>query len=98
MVTLRVLNKKQNKYLLVDEKHNVVHDLFFEFHGIEMPNVGDTIELDERLLDKTFEGFAQPYAFEPVKHKSEYDERNKIDYAILNILGKDVLLRRIYGW
>ena len=97
MVTLKILGKKQNKYLLIDEKQNQMHSLFFEFYGIEMPNINDTIELDERLLSRTFEGFAQPYAFEAVQHQSEYDEKNKIDFAILNIDGKDVLLRRIYG-
>ena len=96
MIVLKIKAIKNNKYLLLDEKQNVFYNLFFEFYGLE-PKINDSITFDERFLNSSWEGYAQPYAFELVKNQKEYNENKKSEYAVLTLAGKDFLLRRIYG-
>ena len=85
------------KYVLIDEEKNEMFDLFLEFYGIDKLKVNDTITFDEKLLNKKWEGYAQPYAFKLVKNQKDYDESKKIEFAVLTLEGKDFLVRRIYG-
>lgn len=97
MLTLKFVKiEEHNRYLLEDENKNK-YSLVLEFYGLDKPKIDDVITLDNRLLDKNFEGYAQPYAFEIIKSKNDYDEKRKIDYAILTINGKQLPIRRIYG-
>ena len=97
MVTLKILGIEKNKYTLLDEQKNELHSLYFEFYGIDKPKINETISFDGKFLDKRWESFAQPYAFEVVKDGKDYDEKNKIEYAVLTTDKKNILLRRIYG-
>ena len=97
MISLKIIGIEQNKYLLIDEKNNKIYDLFLEFYGLEAPIINDQISIDERLLNKKWEGYTQPYAFELVKSEKEYDKENNIDYMVLTTKQKQLVLRRIYG-
>ena len=97
MVDLKVKSINEGEYLLVDEKRNRLYYLYIEFYGIDNPKLDDIITLDERLLNKNWDGYTQPYAFEVVKSKCDYDESKKEEYLVIETNGKNILLRRIYG-
>ena len=71
----------------------------FEFWGIDKPQAGDEISLDEKLLDTKSELFAQPYAFEvyiPDKGVS-ISEQDSAEYIVVSTHNKTHLMKRIYG-
>jgi len=97
MVSLKILSlKENNKYLLRDMKNYRMYSLMFEFHNLKAPSVGDVIVLDDKLLNRLSEYYAQPYAFEVYDEKDGKvnDER---DLAGLYTQNKKIILRRIYG-
>lgn len=97
MIELEITKVENHKYYLFCKEYNENYALFFEFFGITIPKTGDKISLDEKLLDPYYEGYCQPYSFEVVERRSEYDTSKKIEFAILYSNDKKHLLRRIYG-
>lgn len=90
--------KKYGNYILKDVETGKQCSLNFQFFNVE-PKVGDKISLHKKLLDKTFAGFSQPYAFEPIKgDKGALLNIGKdLDLAVLVCGGKKILVKRIYG-
>lgn len=97
MIELDIVKYKNGVFSLYDKKNDRHYDLFLEFYGIDYPKTGDKISLPSELLNPAFEGFCQPYAFEVVQNKNEYDKQKKTEFATLLTNDKKYLLRRIYG-
>lgn len=97
MINLEITKVENHKYFLFCKECDLMFTSLFEFYGITSPKVGDTISLDEKLLDPYFEGYCQPYAFELVHNRNDFDENKKTEFAILCTNDKKYLLRRIYG-
>jgi len=99
MAILDILHIDKKKYELKQRGKLKNQCLYFEFHGIDAPEVGDYIDLDEKLLDRKYEGYAQPYSFEffaESKNQNDnlfYDEET----LILHKKNKNYILKRIYG-
>lgn len=96
MIVLEIKNYDGLTYSCYDKKNNKNYDLILEFYSMNNPVVGDKISLSKNLLDVNYEGYCQPYAFRPVKN-SEYNEKEKVDFAMLENKDGRILLRRIYG-
>ena len=84
-----------NEYILQDKKSKKEYNLVLEFYGINQPNINDIILLNENLVNKNYEGYAQPYAFEIFDKKDI--EINEIDMAGLITKDKKYILKRVYG-
>ena len=88
--------KVENSVFTFKDIIDETYDLLLEFYGISKPVVGNKITLDERLLDESYEGFCQPYAFKLVS-LTEYDSKNPQDFALLDGKSGKFTLRRVYG-
>ena len=99
MLALKIKSKKNAMYDLECEEIQKNFRLFFEFYGTKEPKEGDYIILHKKLLDRTSELFAQPYAFKICVDKSFDDVKNLNDteYAIVVSGEEKVILKRIYG-
>ena len=95
MLTLKIMAIKDSKFLLLDEERDKLINIYFEFYKIDVKK-GDEITLDERLISRNYEGYAQPYAFELVEN-SQYNKKKEVDFAMLKRGTTKMLLRRIYG-
>lgn len=82
------------KFSLAQKDSKVVHSLIMEFYGIPAPEVGDSILINEKLLDKNYEGYAQPYAFKLDGGAIRNEDTEKI---AVHKQGKNYVLKRVYG-
>lgn len=100
MVLLKIISEQNGVYEL-KKKNNLspTYKLIIDFYGVEKPFVGSTILMHENLLNKRYEGYAQPYFFE---YYMEYED-NKIvpvegtEYIVLHDDKKSIIMKRIYG-
>lgn len=75
------------------------YSLVLEFYGVAKPKAADKLLIHEILLDKNWEGYTQPYAFE-LKQGVKPElvmEANYKEYIVLGVKGKNYVLKRIYG-
>lgn len=97
MVRLKILRVKNNSYyILLDENTGKLYTLIFEFHNVESPKPNDYLIFNEKLLDRRFEGFAQPYALRPISD-DELESTNEIDVFTLQSNNVITKLKRIFG-
>lgn len=85
-----------NNYYLLDKKNNKAYSLYLEFYGVDKPKVGDSLAINEKLLDKNYEGYCQPYAFILCENENKINVNNTEKIA-LNCGNKKYILKRIYG-
>lgn len=85
-----------NNYNLLDKKNNKTYSLYLEFYGIDKPKVGDCLAINEKLLDRNYEGYCQPYAFKLCENENKINA-NDIEKIALNLGNKKYVLKRIYG-
>lgn len=75
-----------------------VHSLVLEFYGVDKPIVGDEIIVNEILLDKNWENYSQPYAFQVVAiNPLNVPKLKNNDLAVLRSNDNIYTLQRIYG-
>ena len=93
-----VKTEKHGNYVLEDEETKKQHSLVIQFFEVQ-PKVGDKLFLHEKLFDKTFVGFSQPFSFEPAVKNSELMLQlgKNPDLAVVVCGGKKLMLKRIYG-
>ena len=91
--------KKFGEFMLVDEKTSKEYSLRLGFYDIEKPEEGDEIMLHKKLLDRSYEGYAQPYFFAPIDSKFGKSKENLQDEEIIGLVkeGKTDILKRVYG-
>lgn len=95
MKILNVVNVgKFGRFDFVDKNSKTVHSLIMEFYDIPTPEVGDCILINEKLLDKNYEGYAQPYAF---KFDGGAMKNDDIEKIAVHKHGKNYVLKRVYG-
>lgn len=95
MVACKIIEKKKyNEYILKVGGKEM--SLVLEFYGVDV-GLGDSIILDENLLDKNAREYAQPYAFEVMGPASGNVKLLTSDFAIISTKDSDYKLRRIYG-
>ncbi len=89
---------KFGNYVLKDTKTQKTTSSVFQFFGVT-PSVGDKLLIFDKLLDKNYKGFCQPYTFEAQKSTpTEFDQtENEEDLAVLVHGNKKILLKRLYG-
>lgn len=86
---------KYNEFILQDKDSKKEYSLILEFYGIDKPKVNDVLFLNEKLVDKNYEGYSQPYAFEMLN--DDDNNLNGIDIVGLVSKGKKYILKRVYG-
>ena len=97
MVKLKIIKVNDyNNYNLINVDTNEIYSLFLEFYGISKPKAEDLIAIDERLLDSSYEGYCQPYAFKLCEDKVSLP-KNDPEYIALKTGEFSYVLKRIYG-
>ena len=97
MVKLQIIRTDAyNKYLLLNTKTQANLSLILEFYGVNSPTVGDIIAINEKLLDPSYEGFCQPYAFKLCENKVSMP-KDDAEYVALKSGKFSYVLKRIYG-
>lgn len=95
MVACKIIEKKKyNEYILKVGSKEI--SLVLEFYGVDV-SMGDSIILDEKLLDKNSRGYVEPYAFEMLGVLSKNIKLPNTDFAVLSTKDGDKMLRRVYG-
>lgn len=100
MKALKILRKSEfNNYVLQDIEDGEKYNLVLEFYEIPQPNINDEMIINEKLLDRSFEGYAQPYAFTTCDKTIEdfVNAGEELEYIVLNSDKKNIVLKRIYG-
>lgn len=97
MVKLQIIGTDAyNKYLLLNTKTQANLSLILEFYGVNSPTVGDIIAINEKLLDPSYEGFCQPYAFKLCENRATMP-KDDAEYIALKSGKFSYVLKRIYG-
>lgn len=99
MKKLEIINKNNYEYHLKDEDDMIYH-MNLEFFDIqEELKSGDYIYMAEKLLNPRYEGYSVNYVFGSLDNKygKENIEINDIDVIKLEIEGKEIYLKRLYG-
>ena len=93
-----IKKERHGNYVLRDEKNEKQSSLIIQFFGVE-PKVGNKLILNEKLFNKKFVGYSQPYFFEAIKWDEKlFEEMQKdVDLAVLVCGDEKTLLKRIYG-
>lgn len=74
------------------------HNIVLEFYGVDNPVVGDKLIVNEILLDKSWENYSQPYAFETIAiNPLNVEKLNNNDLVVLKTKDNIYALQRIYG-
>lgn len=72
--------------------------LVMEFYGVDTPKIGDELRVPEILLDKNWENYAQPYAFEKIAiNPMNVEKLNNSDLIVLKTKEDIFTLMRVYG-
>ena len=94
MMKLIIIDKNNKLYTLKDI-NNKIHKLQFDFKDIkEIPNIGDTITISEKLLDKTNEEYSAFYTFGPLDNTNKTEEKDKLTIITNSNI---IVLKRLYG-
>ena len=99
MIKLKVEKINQYEYELKDENEKK-YNLNLEFCDInESLEVEDIVYINEKLLDKKYEGYSTSYTFGNLESKYGKEIKNLNDIDVIKIVKKDdeVYLKRIYG-
>ena len=100
MVLVTILEKKEYGEFVIQDDKKQKYSFIFEFYGLEQPQVGDALYLDEKYLNRNWEGFAQPYAFSAEERDLNFKAPNETreDFGAVHYKdGRKVLVKRIYG-
>ena len=86
-----------NEYVIVFDGKD--YNMVFEILGTDGLQEGDKILLHEKLLDRKWAGYTQPYAFAVAKGSDAELVKMKNDAEFIAIKHKDenIVLKRIYG-
>lgn len=97
MIKCKIIECTKNDEYTIEYKQDK-YTLVLEFYGIDRPKVGDRFQLNEILLDKNWENYCQPYAFEPIAISplNVKDLKNN-DLIVLETEDNICTLKRIYG-
>ncbi len=99
MVKLKIINKDNYLYKLVDDRENN-YEFSFEFFDIESsPEIGDYISISAELLNPSYAGYSTLYTFGSLDNpcgKSNIDS-NDIDVIKVITENKEIVLKRLYG-
>jgi len=99
MVVFEIIGNDETLYKLKQKNKFSTIELIFEFFGIEKPENGTYLAISEKLLDRKYEGFSQPYSFEPYM---EYVDKEMApveseEFIVLHNNNKNIIMKRIYG-
>lgn len=99
MIRLKITNKNNYLYSLKDSRDNT-YELSIEFFDIEeKPQIGDYISMSAELLNPRYAGYSTDYSFGSLT--DEYGKKeislNDIDVIKIETVGKEILLKRLYG-
>lgn len=99
MKRLKIEKIENYEYLLEDEDKKS-YSLNLEFFDLE-ENIknGDYIHIDEKLLDKNYDGYSYSYAFGSLdsKYGKNNISLNDTDVIKLETQKKEIYLKRLYG-
>ena len=99
MVWLEVKRKDKNLYVLKDKQDRIYNIVLKFLDTDEFPDIGDTICMNEQLLNINYEGYNTFYTFGSLDNK--YGKTNitldDVDIIMLMIGKKEIYLKRLYG-
>lgn len=99
MVKLKIINKDNYLYKLIDDRENN-YEISLEFFDIESsPEIGDYISISAELLNPRYAGYSTLYTFGNLDNpcgKRNLDI-NDIDIIKVIIDNKEITLKRLYG-
>ena len=99
MKEYKIIEIDGEKLSLMDENGKEFVQEFHFYDLEEKPRMGDTITMDERLLDPNFAAYYPFYEFGSLESEfgRKIDSDNHPELMILNLGGKEVRLKRFWG-
>lgn len=99
MIRLKIESKKNNNYILKDEKNNM-YNLDFKFFDIEKePKENDYINISAELLNPQYKEYTTYFSFGNIENICGRKDvtLNDIDIIKIEIDNKEIYLKRLYG-
>jgi len=99
MISLKIDKINKNLYTLKDID-GTTYELVLKFLDIDfMLDVGDTIHMNQQLLDESYEGYNSYYTFGNLSNSYGKENISTSDTDIIRITSKNktILLKRLYG-
>ncbi|MBP3502364.1 MAG: hypothetical protein J6K42_02660 [Clostridia bacterium] len=99
MIRLKIKSKKNNNYILKDEKNNI-YNLNFEFFDIEKePKENDYINISAELLNPQYKEYTTYFSFGSIENICGRKDvtLNDVDVIKIEIEDKEIYLKRLYG-
>lgn len=100
MVNFEIVKIEKWNYILKDIKLNKIYTKGLEFHDLPQPvKVGDKIAMHKQLLDSTYAGYSNLYAFGNLKNPAGRDVYSTDDMDVIAVKQDDKItyLKRLYG-
>lgn len=99
MILLEVMSERNCIYELRPKLKLSTKEIMLDFLGVEKPKVGSYILMSEKLLDKKYERYCQPYCFE---FYMEYKDKNVVpvdstEFIVVFDNNKNIIMQRVYG-
>ena len=98
-MTLKITNIENNMYTLINTEEQTF-TFKFKFFGLSKnPEIGDYIEMNESLLDKTYIEYSNYYMFGPLNepYGRKVKDENDVDVICLQIGTEIIYLKRFFG-
>lgn len=99
MISLKIDRINRNLYTLKD-MDGITYELVLKFLDIEFTlDVGDSIHMNEQLLDERYEGYSGYYTFGNLNNSYGKEDISIKDIDIIRVTSKNktILLKRLYG-
>ena len=100
MVVLKILDVNDKIYTLLNIENNQTYKFNLSFFGLKkLPQVGDSLSFNEKLLDKNYVEYSESYQFGPIEevYGRELSGRDDADYIVINFIDKTISLKRFFG-
>lgn len=96
-LTIKEINKSLYK---LEDRYKRTYELVLKFMDIQnLPNVGDSIEINEKLLSRNYEGYSTFYTFGNMDNVYGRANLSLDDIDVINLYsnGQSFYLKRLYG-
>lgn len=99
MKELRIISIEHDFIYVVEDDEENEYELNLEFQGEEKADMGDTIVMDERLLDSQYEGYCGSYTFGNMESPYGRSGLEEGSPDVIRVVkpDKEILLKRLYG-
>lgn len=98
-MTLKIIDIQDKFYTLINTQDETF-EFKFKFFGLSKdPEIGDYIEMNESLLDKSYIEYSKYYMFGPLDepYGRNVKDENDVDVICLQIGTEIIYLKRFFG-